>query len=313
VTLPELTPQRWLTAWSLDLPVLVLVLALTAGYLLLVRRSREPWPRRSTALFVLAGLGTLVLTTMSFLGTYDRVLLWPLAVQDVLLLTVVPVGLTLGRPLALLQAAFPRRPRRSSRVTRLLGFPLVGSVLAVVVLLAVYTTGWDQARLDSPALLEATRLLLVVVGCSFLWPLLGVDAGTGSTSYPVRAVVAFVDGLLDAVPGLVVLGTGHAIAAAHYAAVGRTYGRDQEVGGAAMVALSELVGLPAMLVLLVQWVRSDARQARDVDAELDVVAAAARAVRGPERNDEPAQGRPWWEDDAGPLAGRNGWKRAPRS
>ena len=296
--LPELTPSRWLTAWSLDVPVLVVVLALAAGYLLLVRRAT--WPGSSTAWFLTAGLGLPVLVTMSFLGTYDRVLLWPLAVQDVLLLTLVPIGLTAGRPLALIRAAFPSN-RKPSRLSRVLSFPLVGSVAAVAVMLAVYTTGWDQARLGSPTLLELTRLLLVVVGCCFLWPLLGVDAGTGSTSYPVRAVIAFVDGLLDAIPGLAVLGSGHAIAAAHYLSVGRTYARDQEVGGAAMVALSELVGLPALLVLLVQWVRSDARQAQLVDAELDVVEAAEVAVHG-----SAVLQAPWWESDAGPLAGRFG-------
>jgi cytochrome c oxidase assembly factor CtaG len=289
--LPELTPSRWLTAWSFDLPVAVTVVLLAAGYLALARRVE--WPRTSTAWFLTAGLGSLVVVTMSFLGTYQEVLLWPLAVQDVLLLTLVPVGLTLGRPLALLRAVRPRPPRKPT----FLSFPLVGSVVAVSVLMSIYTTGWDAARLDSAALLQVTRLLLVVVGCGFLWPLLGVDAGTGETSYPVRAMIAFVDGLLDAVPGLAVLGTGHTIAAAHYAAVGRTYARDQQIGGTAMVALSELVGLPALLVLLVQWVRTDAVQAR----EADVVIAAEDAAAG--RDDGELQ-RPWWETDAGPLEGR---------
>jgi cytochrome c oxidase assembly factor CtaG len=232
---------------------------------------------------------------MSFLGTYDRVLLWPLAVQDVLLLTVVPIGLTLGRPLALLKAVFPRNGRRS-RLTQVLGFPLVGSVVAVTTLLLLYTTGWDAARLRSTALLELTRLLLVVVGCGFLWPLLGVDAGTGTTSYPLRAAIAFVDGLLDAIPGLAVLGSGHAIAGSYYLSVGRTYAQDQQIGGTAMVALSELVGVPALLVLLVQWMRSDARQAVVQDAELDARYEAGDVLLE----------RPWWETDAGPLRQRFG-------
>ena len=321
VDLPELTPSRWLTAWSLDLPVALALLAVAVGYLALVRRERHrgrPWSRAATAWFLLGGLGPVVVATMSFLGTYDLVLLWPLAVQDVLLLTLVPVGLTLGRPLALLRSG---EPRPQGRLAKVLTFPLTGSVVAVGVLLAIYTTGWDQARLDSPALLEATRLLLVVAGCGFLWPLLGVDAHTGNTSYPVRALLGFVDGLLDALPGLAVLGTGHVIAAGHYAAVGRTYARDQQVGGAAMVALSELVGLPALLVLLVQWVRSDARQAASVDARLDASLAAALDARldagtsgsGPDAGLEaaaaPGVDRPWWETDAGPLAGRSGFEQ----
>jgi len=110
--------------------------------------------------------------TGSFLGTYSRVLFWPLAVQDVLLMTLVPVGLTLGRPVALWRAVRPTRgvaasPARRA-LGRLLGFPLTGSVLAVTLLLLVYTTGWDQARLQHSWLLALTRLVLLTAGCAFL-------------------------------------------------------------------------------------------------------------------------------------------------
>ena len=294
-----LTLGRAFTAWSVDLPVLVLVGAALAAYLLAARRV-PGWRGRDTGWFA-AGLATLVVVTMSSLGTYDHALFWVLGVQDVLLMTLVPIGLTLGRPVALWRALHPGE-RRRGRVGRLLGFPLVGSVLAVTLLVLVYTTGWDAARLESGPLFQATRLLLLAAGCAFLWPLLGVDAGSGSTSYPVRALVAFLDGLLDAVPGLAVLGTGHVIALAHYTAVGRTWGpslaKDQQLGGTAMIALSELVGLPALLVLVLAWVRRDAQEAREVDDALDVV-AAAEAVVAPD-----ATARPWWETDPGPLAGR---------
>ena len=163
---------------------------------------------------------------------YDHTLFWVLGVQDVLVMTLVPIGLTLGRPVALWRALRPRE-RGRGRLARVLGFPLVGSVLAVTLLVLVYTTGWDAARLSSEALFQATRLLLLGAGCAFLWPLLGVDAGTGSTSYPVRALVAFLDGLLDAVPGLAVLGAGHVMALAHYTGVGLDVGADARQGPAA--------------------------------------------------------------------------------
>ncbi len=66
-----------------------------------------------------------------------------------------------------------------------------------------------------------------------------------------------------------------------------------------MIALSELVGLPALLVLLAHWVRADAVEAAVVDAQLDVVAAAEDAAAG-----EEVLQRPWWEKDPGPLADR---------
>ena len=324
--LSPLTPARWLTGWSPDVPVLAVAGAAAAGYALRARRVRGlggGWPAAATFWFLAGGLGSLVVVGCSFLGTYSRVLFWPLAVQDVLLLTLVPVGLTLGRPVALWRASRPgphrSGPRPAGRLVRLLSFPLTGSVVAVAMLLAIYTTGWDQARLEHPWLLEATRFLLLAAGCGFLWPLLGVDEGSGRTSYPIRALVAFLDGLLDAIPGLAVLGTGHVIAGDYYGRVARSWGpspaRAQQIGGTAMIALSELVGLPALLVLLLAWVRSDAEQARDVDARLDVMGAAeAAACPLPHDGVAAAAGglvqRPWWEVDAGPLtdrAARHGW------
>ena len=309
-----LTGLSAVTGWSADVPALVVVSVVSAAYLLAVRRAGtrgEPWSATASAWFLIGGMGSLLLVTCSFLGTYSRVLFWPLAVQDVLFVTLVPVGMTLGRPLALWRTVCPRRDTRlrlPSALRSLFGFPLTGSVLAVVLLLLVYTTGWDQARLEHPALLALTRLLLLGAGCSFLWPLIGVDDGTGHTSYPLRALIAFVDGLLDALPGLAVLGTGHVIAAGYYARVARTWGptlpEAQKTGGTAMIVLSEIVGLPALLALLVAWVRRDAQQARDIDAALDVIDAAEIAACGATGPEGDVLHRPWWEVDPGPLADR---------
>jgi len=314
LSLPPLTPARWLSSWSLDLPVLVLVLALAGPYLVGVasaRRSGACWPVSRLLWFLVAGLGSVVVVTMSFLGSYNRVLFWPLAVQDVLLLTVPPLGLTLGRPVALMMAA--RRPAASRRVrpsralARVLSFPLTGSLLATWLLLAIYTTSWQQVRLEHAGQLELSHLLLVAAGCLFLWPLLGVDHSSGNTSYGVRTVIALLDGLLDALPGIAVLATGHVIAGAYYRGVNRQWGpsllQDQRIGGTAMVALSELVGLPTLLIVLVQWVRSDGLEALVVDAELDVVYAAEAAAAG---HDSTGQGlqRPWWELDPSRLSYR---------
>lgn len=320
MTSAPLTPLRWLTAWQVDLPVLSVAALLVVAYLAGVRRAARrgtPWSRGSTGWFLGAGVGSLVLATMSFLGVYDRVLMWPLAAQDIVLMTFVPVGLTLGRPIALWRAGRPvvDGPAHRARdgVLRVLSFPLLGSLLAVTLLLLVYTTSWDLARLEHPALLQLTRLVLLVAGCAFVWPLLGVDASTGRTSYPVRAFIAFLDGLLDAIPGLAVLGSHGIVAGAYYSRVGRTWGptlaQDQRLAGTAMVALSELVGLPTLLVLVLAWVRDDDRQARQIDAAEPVAVTAAQPAGAP----APLQQRPWWETDPGPLADRAeryGWGSA---
>lgn len=322
MSVAPLTQHSIWTAWSPDAPMLALAGCLVLGYALGVTtavRRNDPWRATSTAWFLLGGVGTLVIATCSFLGTYSRTLFWPLAVQDVLLLTVVPVGLTMGKPISLWRLIRSGGNHESSLATRavrrLVGFPLTGSLLAVTLLLLIYTTGWDAARLQQPLLLGATRVALLVAGSTFLWPLLGVDGDGGSTSYPVRAVVAVVDGLLDALPGLAVLGTKGLIAAAYYAKLHRVWGppplRDQQLGGLAMIGLSELVGLPALVILLVAWVRNDATQARRIDAKLDLATTWPDGLRPTDGGDVTSSlQRPWWEVDPGPLsdrAERYGW------
>jgi putative copper resistance protein D len=287
--LAPLTVQGWFTTWRLDVPVAVVAGVAFVAYLRAARR-RGDWPVTRTVNLA-AGLLALVVVRSSFVAVYDHTLFWALAVQDVLLVAVVPLPLALARPWELL----PGGTRGWSLP------PVAGSLLAVGTLLAVYVTGWDALRLDHAWLFRLTQLVLVGAGTAFLGPLLG----DGPSGYGGRTLVAFADGLLDALPGLAVLSTHGLIAATWYDAHVRSWGpsplKDQQIGGTAMVALAELVGLPTLLVLLVQWVRADAGTAAVIDAELD--AAGPRAPR-PVVTAAPPLERPWWERDPGPLAAR---------
>jgi cytochrome c oxidase assembly factor CtaG len=272
------------------------------GYVLASRRVGS-WPVARTVAF-LVGVGSVLVVKSSFLAVYAHTLFWVLAVQDVLLLALVPMPLVLGRPGELLRAALP-----GTRSLRLPIPAVLASLIAMSTLMSLYLSGWDQARLERRWLFALTDVVLLLAGCAFLGPLLS----QGGSSYGIRALVALLDGLLDAMPGLAVLGSHSVIARPWYAAQARTWGptlaRDQYVGGSAMIALSELVGLPTLLILLVRWVRADALEATSVDAQLDVVQDAELAAVGTS-TDAPVLGRPWWEHDAGPLAdraAREGW------
>ena len=74
---PPLTVPRAVTSWTLDVPVLVVVLAVALLYLAgmrRIRRSGQPWPRARAAAFLIGGVGAVVIATMSFLGVYQHVL-----------------------------------------------------------------------------------------------------------------------------------------------------------------------------------------------------------------------------------------------
>src|SRR3954453_4189856 len=93
----------------------------------------------------------------------------------------VPLALALGAPVTLALRTLPGRPRRwllavlHSRVVRVLSFPPVAFALFVLSPWALYFTGWYDASLHSDFLHELMHLHLVVVGCLFLWPLVGID------------------------------------------------------------------------------------------------------------------------------------------
>jgi len=300
---PALTVTRAVTSWTLDLPVLLAVLAAVGLYLAGVRRVRragQDWPAARTVAFLAGGTGALVVATMSFLGVYQRVLFWPRAVQNVLLLLVAPLFLTLGRPLSLLIAAAPRLGSRAhaavrSRAARILTFPAITALVLIVVPFLLYFTPWYEAGLRSDAVRELTYFALMAPGVVFFWTLLRVDPVPKAYPYLVSLWVTGAEVVGDAVLGLAIIADQHLIAGSYYLALARPWGpslrADQVIGGGALWILGDIVGLPFLAAQLIQMIREDEQEAAEVDAELD-----ARAV--PEQVSGAAvEGRPWWEKD----------------
>src|SRR5579859_7387284 len=284
---PALTVTRAVTSWTLDLPVLLAVLAAVGLYLAGVRRVRragQDWPAARTVAFLAGGTGALVVATMSFLGVYQRVLFWPRAVQNVLLLLVAPLFLTLGRPLSLLIAAAPGVGSRAqaavrSRAARILTFPAITALVLVIVPFLLYFTPWYEAGLRSDVVRELTYFALMAPGVVFFWTLLRVDPVPKAYPYLVSLWVTGAEVVGDAVLGLAIIADQHLIAGSYYLALARPWGpslrADQVIGGGALWILGDIVGLPFLAAQLIQMIREDEREAAQVDAELDAGARAA--------------------------------------
>ena len=314
---PELTIARAVTSWTLDVPVLLVVLAAAGCYLAgvrRVRRSGQRWPAAWVVAFLAGGTGALVIATMSFLGVYQSVLFWPRAVQNVLLLLVAPLFLALGRPLSLLIASRPRLGSRAeavvhSRGARILTFPAITALVLIIVPFLLYFTSWYEAGLRNDAVRELTYLALLAPGVVFFWTLLRVDPVPKAYPYLVSLWVTGAEVVGDAVLGLAIIADEHLIAGSYYQALGRPWGpslrTDQVIGGGALWILGDLVGLPFVAAMLIQMIREDEQEAAEVDAELDAseqrAAQQAAAVEDGTAPDElapaAAEGRPWWESD----------------
>lgn len=285
-----LGPADFVSAWAPWPPGLVILALALVPYLwwwLWARRAGRPWPWWRALLYLTLGVGTLAYSVCGPLQVERTSRFWVAALQIGILACVTPVGLALGDPLRLARLGSRNLPRNRSRPTalvlRVLMFPAVSSVLAIGSLMAVFFTPYFAAAATSN-LVEAVLVVhLVVTGLLFVLPLLVQELLPAWATPGIRALIAFGDGLLDAIPGIALMSTSALLAPgfAGFAGVDPDAAlMDQRIGGGVLLVVSELIGLPLIAAVLVEWMRSDDREAREVDALLE----------------EPAAGL-WWQSD----------------
>ena len=287
--MPPFSPSAVFTEWGLP-PVLFVLVVWAAGlYLYAVWRLRERgdrWPLGRTLAFVVGGMGSFFFATSSGIAAYDTTLLSVHMVQHMILSMVVPLFCALGAPVTLALRTLPRRPRSwllavlHSRPVALLSFPAIGWLLFVGNPFALYFSGLYDATLDSRALHELLHLHFVAVGCLFFWPLLGIDPVPGKVGFPMRMLLTAATLPFHAFLGVAIMsiepdGRG-LIAPDHYLGL-HTLAESvfqQQVGGGALWASGDLVGLLFLAVVLTQWMRASEREAAREDRRLDRLDAA---------------------------------------
>jgi cytochrome c oxidase assembly factor CtaG len=327
---PELTVTRALTEWTFDPWMLALIVLLGACYLTGVRRVRAgqaagvrrvraeqaalpparasaapasttrastAWPVARPIWFCGLGLGFLVIATMSWVSVYQSVLLYPRAVQTVLLVLVVPLFLALGRPLTLFATVFPGPGARleaviRSRAARILTFPAITTLALVAVPFVMYFTSWYTAVFHSGPLREVTYLILMVPGYVFFWTLLRVDPVPKEYPYVVSMWITGAEVIGDAFFGIAVIADQNLIGAGYFHALARPWGptlaTDQVVAGGVLWILGDLVGLPFLAAQLIHLMREDESDAARIDAELDAQQAQLDAERAQQSRLQPA-------------------------
>lgn len=302
--LPRLTGQTALASWTIDPFALVLVVLAAGLYgrgILLARRNGRRWSIGRTCVFVAVGLGSIVLATMSMFAVYARVLFWPATTANIMLDLIAPIGLAVGDPIGLARLASSARGldrlRRvlASRLLRFWTFPVVSSAAVLGSEMSIYFTGYFTAALAHPAIWQLMHLQLLVTGALFVVPML-----TGQELLPrwctpgLRVLLVFLDGLFDSVPGLLILFSRPLLAGAWYAAQIRNWGPslrlDQQLAGGLLFTLAELVSLPFVIAVFVEWWRSERVSTAELDARLDA------AERRQKESDAPSMTQPWWLD-----------------
>ncbi|TWE13385.1 cytochrome c oxidase assembly protein [Rudaeicoccus suwonensis] len=289
-----LSASSWLTAWTFSPFGVVLAIILLVPYvagLLAARRRGHSWPWWRTASYLVLGVGTLLYVTCGPVGVYRDTFFWMFAAQVAVVGSVTPAGLAIGDPIGLFSAATGRtdtwvhRAVRSP-VARFFMFPLVSTALDLGGILAVFYTGYAKAAIDSDLVGALLLLQLLFVGLIFVLPVLADDLLPRWATPPVRTFLAFLDGLVDAIPGVLLMTAnsllvpsfpGFSEHAAHLRD-GISASLDQQYAGGALLVVAETIGLPMLGAVFAEWLRADAAEARAADALLDARDAADAAA-----------------------------------
>jgi putative membrane protein len=305
-------------AWTFE-PITTVALLLLAAAVFVGRRrapaasaaiTASRWRLASFGAGIVVGL----LAVNGWPAVYARTLMSVFVSQQLVLLLVSPVLVAFGRPLDALRYVRPgwTPPRPLTWVIRVATHALVGPLLVPIALSIVVFTGLPTHMANQVAVAGVVHLALLVVGLAIAAPLARDTSYLSSLAFGMALAFGLVELLVDAIPGIALRLDSHVLASVTDLAGRRDWGptpiSDQQTAGAIVWIVAEVLDLPFLLIVVVQWVRADTREAHRIDAQLDR-AETEVALRRPVTVDE-ASGRepppadpgrevPWWEKDAG--------------
>jgi cytochrome c oxidase assembly factor CtaG len=285
---PPLTPARLVTEWSFEW-WLILGLAIPAalyiwGWVVLSSRG-DHWPARRGIAFLVGGVGSATIATMSGLGTYDTVLFSVHMVQHTILMMITPLFLALGAPVTLALRTLPSASRTvllrvlHSRFARVVSFAPLALALFIATPFALYYSPFYEISLESSFWHAFVHSHFLIVGSMLMWPLVGTDPIPGRVSHPMRLLLMFLMLPFHAFLGVTIMDSSVVLAQHWYSSFHRTWGpsplEDQRLGGAIMWGSGDVIAVTVLMALLVQWYAHSQREARREDRRLDRLEAKA--------------------------------------
>ncbi|MEU2146027.1 MULTISPECIES: cytochrome c oxidase assembly protein [Streptomyces albovinaceus subgroup] len=245
----------------------------------------DRWPiGRTIAWFM--GLGVAVFATMSGLAVYGKVLFSVHMGQHMILAMSVPILLVLGAPATLALRALPAAPKGSaagpremliallhSRYVRVISHPVVASVLFIGSAFAVYYTSLFETLMSSHLGHMAMLVHFLVVGLLFFWVIIGIDPGPRRPPHLGRLFTLILTMPFHSWFSISLMSSTTLIGAGWWSRLDRPWVEealeDQYDAGAIAWATGDIPVLITTIILAIQWVRSDRREARRVDRQID--------------------------------------------
>ncbi|MDP9242806.1 MAG: cytochrome c oxidase assembly protein [Actinomycetota bacterium] len=268
-----------LATWPLD-PIIILGLA-SAGWLYAradrrVRKERGAHvvPHTRSWCF-LAGLAVIFVALQTPLDVRAATSFSVHMVQHLLLTMVAAPLLVLGAPVTLALVSSSRTARRRLLSTlrswpvRALSSPILAWALFMVVLWGTHFSGIYELTLQNQGVHVLEHLAYLASAVLFWIPVVGLDPAPSGLSHPARILYLFLAMPSMAFLGLAILSANHVL----YPTYGRISGvagalADQRAAGAIMWAGTMFLIVPALAFVLLDWMRSDEKEAARIDARL---------------------------------------------
>lgn len=282
-----------------------LVIAYAAG-LARLRARGDRWPvGRSVAWF--AGCAVLAWVTSFGPQAYIDLLFSAHMVAHMTIMMVVPPLLVVGAPVTLAMRTLTKRrdgsrgPREwltvliHSRWARFITNPVVAAVLFAGSVIVFYFTPLFGLALSTHLGHELMEVHFLLTGYLFASAVIGVDPSEWKTPYALRLVLLLATMAFHAFFGVSLTTGNDLLAADWYSRLGLGVDAlaDQRTGGGIAWGIGELPTLLLVIVLAVQWSRSDEKEQkrrdraadRDGDAELAAYNAMLAARSGTGRQE----------------------------
>ncbi|MFN3950080.1 cytochrome c oxidase assembly protein [Microbacterium sp.] len=286
---PDLTLERWFTAYDVDLLwTLVVAFGLffyLAGVWRLLRRG-DSWPIYRTVLWCL-GLFGVFWVTSGPINVYQDYLFSMHMIGHMLLSMAIPLLLVSGAPISLAARAIRKRDdgTRGGRewilwavhnpVAKVLTNPYVAAGLFIGSLWAFYYTDLFRWSLYDHVGHIWMVAHFLVTGYLFVLSLIGIDPVPYRLPYPMRLLVLIAIMAMHAFFGIAIMMNSGLMVAEWFGAMGRTWGatplQDQYVGGGVAWSVGEIPTLILAITVAIQWSRSDERHQRRRDRHVDRV------------------------------------------
>ena len=258
----------WTWTWRPYLGVWLFVVALVAGYWLLVSRwgrRRAPEGARASALQITSYLtGVLILWIASdwSVGTLGSgYLLSVHTIQYVLYCLLAPLLLWLGIPRWVILATEEAAPR-VWQFLRFMANPLVALLLFNVILMGSHTPAVIDGVRPSQLGSFAVDMAWLVGGLALWWPVMAPSPEIGRLSYPLKAGYLFLSTVLPTIPSAFLVFAEFPLYAL-YELAPRVNDipamQDQLVAGIIMKIAGDIIMWTAMIIVFVRWARQEAR------------------------------------------------------